>query len=140
MKYSFWTKLNQPLHPIKFCTFIHFHQFHCIWMVLSSNTNPQLLLQMRKLWGFFSLSVCLFLLCFGFLPIAIFLLIFFFFPCSQKTLLSSDAYWEHTEICMVHAHAAEQSSLYSKWGSTVLCSRQHFKVTSLKKSFILQKK
>lgn len=40
-------------------------------------------------------------------------------PCSQKTLLSSDAYWEHTEICMAISHAVEQSSLYNKWVSTV---------------------
>lgn len=60
-------------------------------------------------------------------------------PCSQKTLLSSDAYWEHTEICMATSHAVEQSSLYNKWVSTVLCNRQHFKVTFLKKSFIYKR-
>lgn len=31
-------------------------------------------------------------------------------PCSQKTLLSSDAHWEHTEICMVHH--MQQNSLH----------------------------
>lgn len=54
LKYSFWSKLNQSLHPIKFRTFIHFHQLYCIWMVLSSNTHPQLLLQMRVLCVCFS--------------------------------------------------------------------------------------